>query len=139
MNTDYIEMEYTGIYGNTVILDRGMYSGYRYVIVSYGSHPCAYVEIPKRHPYYKLGYHGEVENTIDVHGGITFDGSLHFKKMPEAAKRYYIGWDYAHCGDYTYYENVKSVFVEDSKKWTVKMIQEDVKNVIEQLLKIGGK
>lgn len=28
------------------ILDEGVYKGFHYVIVSYGTHPCAYVEIP---------------------------------------------------------------------------------------------
>ena len=26
------------------ILDKGKYKGYRYVIISFGTHPCAYVE-----------------------------------------------------------------------------------------------
>lgn len=36
------------------MLDEGIYKGFHYVIVSYGIHPCAYIEIPEGHKLYML-------------------------------------------------------------------------------------
>ena len=58
--------------GDIEILDNGIYNGYQYWIVSYGSHPCAYVELPKDHKYYGKDY---VDIPIDCHGGITYSGN----------------------------------------------------------------
>ena len=38
------------------VLDRGTYKDYDYVILSLGTHPCAYVRIPEHHPYYSEDY-----------------------------------------------------------------------------------
>ena len=51
------------------ILDEGYAHGYHYCIVSLGSHPCAYVEIPKGHPYYGLDYE---KIKVSCHGGLTY-------------------------------------------------------------------
>lgn len=51
------------------ILDEGYVHGYHYCIVSFGSHPCAYVEIPKDHPCYGLNYE---KIKVNCHGGLTY-------------------------------------------------------------------
>ena len=49
------------------ILDEGIYKSFHYVIVSYGTHPCAYIEIPKDNV-------SDEDKLIDIdcHGGITY-------------------------------------------------------------------
>ena len=108
------------------ILSEGEYCGYHVVIVSYGTHPCAYVEIPKNHPYYGK-YYGDLD--IDVHGGLTFGSHLSHVLGERGLNGFYIGWDYAHAGDY--YEGLP--FSPHDKKWTTEEIFEDVKSVIHQL------
>ena len=102
------------------ILDQGKYNGRKYYIISYGSHPCAYVENIE-------GYDGydEIEE-ISVHGGVTFNGTKE--------NTHVIGWDYAHCCDYVgYLPN------SDGKKWTTSEIKEEVFKVIDQLEELRNK
>ena len=88
------EMEYSfNLLNKTEILDEGNYKGYNYVIVSYGNHPCAYIEIPKGYRFYEKSC-GEID--IDCHGGLTYCGFRDFG----FGEKYYIGWDYAHYGDF---------------------------------------
>lgn len=106
------------------VLHKGEYKGFKFVIVSYGTHPCSYVFLPKGHRYY-----GESYENIDIncHCGLTFsDNDLVFN--PLLNEDWVIGWDYAHWGDYMgYYIN------ENDKKWTTEELFEEVKQVIEQL------
>lgn len=46
------EMEYktSFSFNEMEILDESSYNGYDYYIVSYGSHPCAYVALTDKHP-----------------------------------------------------------------------------------------
>lgn len=103
------------------ILDSGEIDGYKYKIVNYGPHPCAYVCLPKDHKFYGLPYD---QIDIDCHGGLTYDA----KKDDE----YWIGWDYAHFGDYSGYDIFSSMGVF-GKIWTTAEILEEVKDVIKQL------
>lgn len=105
------------------VLHQGEYLGYKFFIVSYGTHPCAYVENKKGYKDY------DCDELLDVkvHYGFTFCG--------EKCGVNCIGWDYTHAGDYSsYYENDE--YFQDEKKWTTQEIYEEVKNVIEQLIKI---
>lgn len=130
------EMIYKGSVenGQKVIdmLDEGIYKGFHYVIVSYGTHPCAYIEIPKDNV-------SDEDELIDVscHGGITYVSTAGLFKPSNKNHRddHWIGWDYAHYMDY-YYSLYNFEFFNEGKKWTTKEIFEDVKNVIEQLIKI---
>ena len=51
-------------------------------------HHCAYVRIPRDHPYFEVHYD---DINISVHGGLTFS------EMVDG--EYWIGWDYGHGGD----------------------------------------
>lgn len=80
------------------ILEQAEYRGYKYVVVSYGQWPCAYVAIPKGHEGYKH-YYDEYPHDIDCHGGLTFAGSL--KGHPDLKQNdFWFGWDYAHYDDF---------------------------------------
>lgn len=112
------------------ILDSGEYKGHKYVILSLGSHPTAYVEN-------KIGvadYWDNILDDIEVHGGFTYCGNAYWDENG-IDKTDYLGWDYAHSGDLYY----NSLFSENGKKWTTEEIFSEVKNVIEQLIKIEEK
>lgn len=114
----------------TEILDEGVYKDFHYEIVSYGSHPCAYVELPKGHK-----YHGKNEDYIPIycHGDITYSsecGIIFPEDNPNHRDGFWIGWDYNHIGDYN---AIRAKTGCGGKKWTIEEIFEDVKNVINQL------
>ena len=116
------EMEYK-YKREMTILDSGVYRGRKYFIISLGTHPCAYVE-----------FHHELKRDSDLwcktpcHGGITYDDYAYWDKNDGT---YYIGWDYAHLGDYL-------PFRDNDKKWTTQEILENVKEVIDYLRKFVG-
>jgi len=91
------EMEYKGKQSIDILFE-GEYEKYHFVIVSYGTHPCAYVELPKNHPLY--GIEDNYDADIDVHGGITFARHLRHV-LGERGDGFYLGWDYAHVGDFS--------------------------------------
>lgn len=60
------------------------------------SNRCAYVRLPPGHPLYGKSYDAANE-FADCHGGFTFG-----EKEPcehEDGSGWWLGWDYAHCGD----------------------------------------
>lgn len=111
--------------GRTEILASGEIDGYPYLIISLGTHPCAYVGVPEGHPYYGLDY---TEPDVACHGGLTYGGAA-----PRAAElpddlHHWFGWDYAHWCDYITY--LPDSF---SHRYTTAEILEDVRHVIPQL------
>ena len=150
MKDKYIEMEYTSERIVT-ILDKGKYLKYNYVIVNYGAHPCAYVRIPKRHIFFGKGYSGAIEEKINVHGGVTFSsphlpfdntsiisifGKQILKITWKPKNEWWIGWDYAHCGDYYGIDLIlPSKYSVASRKWKVEDIRDDVKMAIAGLIR----
>lgn len=108
------------------LLDSGTYKGIDYIILSLGSHPTAYVRVPKNHLYFKVEDHNIYD--IECHGGLTYSNET-VKKSDK--KGWWLGWDYAHLGDYTGYDGL-SLRTGD-RKWSTEEILDEVKNVIEQL------
>ena len=53
---------------------------------------CGYVRVPVDHKFYCMDY-GEIERSVNVHGGITFFGGL------QGLDGFYIGFDCGHGGD----------------------------------------
>lgn len=125
------EMEY--IPERTIeILATSSINDYNYFVISYGTHPCCYVELPKRHKLYGLTYMDIEENyEISVHGGLTFSAD----SLLLRDNTWILGWDYAHYGDY--YCNSYNFGSDTDHRWTtVEMIQECIE-VIKQLEKIN--
>lgn len=123
------EMVYiNGYNADPEILDEGYVHGYHYCIVSRGSHPCAYVEIPKDHPCYGLNYE-KIE--VSCHGGLTYSEKGIGPLFPDA---FWIGWDYMHFGDRI---ELPSHGIK-GKTWTTREMLVDVENVVYQLSGIGG-
>ena len=114
------------------ILEQGNYLGYNFWIISYGSHPCAYVELQKEHPYYGRCDCDTCDLDIDVHGGITFRNYGLGNTI--SRDKYLLGWDYNHYNDYNYIDGQNGW--TSGKKWTTEEIFDDVKSVIKQLKEV---
>ena len=113
------------------VLCEDSYLEYNFVIVSYGTHPCAYIEIPKDNPFYLLDY-DKLEDDITCHGGLTYSGTL--DHIYNDLSRWFIGWDYAHASDYQGYNALFNFTAsQKEKKWTTEEIYEEVIDVIKQL------
>jgi hypothetical protein len=116
------------------VVKTGKYKGYNWLMTSCGSHPCCYVEIPQNNRLFNQDcYESDLEN-IDCHGGITFSDFRDFG----FGSFYYIGWDYAHYGDH--YARMFGDLIPEltpGKKWTIKEIEQEAKNVIKQIIEIN--
>ena len=116
-----------------MMLDADIYKGFEYYILSLGTHPCAYVRIPEWHKF----YHKDYDNCyVECHGGMTYaSDNLQITDGGDKVKGWFIGWDYAHYGDYMgYYEMFNSEYTgENNHRWTTEEILAEVKGVIEQL------
>lgn len=129
------EMEY-GKDRKIEVLDTGYCLGFLYYILNLGTHPTAYIKIPKDHKYYGKDY-GEID--LDVHGGVTYSNEgLNISKN-QRIEGWFVGWDYAHYGDYIGYDLiVPKIYRVDGKKWTTKEIYEEVRQACYQLNQLKG-
>lgn len=121
----YEEMNYQNGLDKPIVLADGYYQNHKFVILSFGSHPTAYVEC-------KLedcdDYMSEKRlEIIDVHGGFTYYGYEYWCNCKE---KKFLGWDYAHAGDLYYYDGIREM---GDKKWSVVEIISEVMDVINQL------
>ena len=122
--------------GSFDVLADDTYKGYRFLIVSYGTHPCAYVVLPETSKFYGKDYENEIfdELNLHVHGWLTYSGRG--LKGLLGKKAYLIGWDYAHDSDFTGYAFFNPFFLQgDEKKWATEEIFEEVKEVIDEIIK----
>lgn len=109
----------------TEILHEGVYQGRKFVILSRGYHPTAYIQVKDYEPHIRDYY------DLDVNGGATYFGKAYWD---EADINNYVGWDYIHYGDFSgLFIGRGNVLEYESKKWTTQEIFEEVKTAIEQL------
>jgi hypothetical protein len=66
------------------------------IVVQGGGYRCGYVGVPKEHPLHNKHYRGEVESTLNVHGGITYSNGNGY---PVDGDEWWFGFDCAHAGD----------------------------------------
>lgn len=113
------------------VLATGYYFGILYYILNLGTHPTAYVKIPETHWFYHLDDYDEFP--IECHGGLTFlSDELHISEQEHIAGKF-IGWDYAHAGDYSpYYEG--TALADDGHKWTTDELLLEVREVCTQVV-----
>ena len=119
------------------ILATGTYKNFKYYVVSYGTHPCAYVDVSNTSLANK-DYH---ENDINCHGGLTYGRDyLSAVDTERANGKWYIGWDYDHYGDYTSnpFMNMFGIYGECEKRWTTEEIVAECKIVINQIVDKEG-
>lgn len=106
------------------ILAEGEIDGIQYVALNLGTHPAGYVRLPR----------GTIIDIMDIpcHGGITYcDIKLQVNSF-KVRDGFWIGWDYAHLGDYSgYFKDAPG------HKWKTEEIVEDCREVIAYLKSIG--
>ena len=113
------------------ILSTGYCFGLLYFILNLGLHPTAYIKIPNN-----LDID---DNDIDVHGGITYTGDHLWINENEKLDGKFIGWDYAHYGDYAgYEEKLPKELQTGGKKWTAEEIYKEVREACYQIQKMKG-
>lgn len=67
----------------------------------HSGHWCGYVAVPPGHPAYT---HPNIDDVVKVHGTFTYGGKCaghvcHVPEPGEPADVYWLGFDFAHCGD----------------------------------------
>ena len=103
----------------------GVYRKIPYYVLNLGTHPCAYVDtapagITTVNPY-----------DISCHGGVTYTDNRLATVEHEGT---FIGWDYAHWGDYDGYLGATNGYASvDDKRWTTEEIVAECKAVIDQI------
>ena len=121
------EMIYGGEGGLLGVEDIG--DGYKLAVTNTeGTHPCAYVQWPGIE---KLETYDDIWVDAEVHGGFTFLGTL---KTTYDLDGIWLGWDYAHCGDY-YWTGYNDLFPssKDDKKWTTEEVRQEALEVLKAI------
>ena len=114
---------------------KGEYLDYDWLIVRQPmGHLCGYVKLWKKHPLEVYEYDDD-EMDIECHGGLTFKRTI-TKKDKEKLKigftpGCWIGWDYAHAGDYMSYSD--DLGYPGDKRWSVEEVMKECYEVIDQL------
>ena len=138
MNNDVyfeVELDKTLIRYPSKILDSGQCFGFNYYIISFGSHPCSYVEIPNNHKLYNKKYM-DIEDEIEVHGGLTYSCNKLYG-VDDTGIKWFIGWDYAHAFDYQLIGRRDGKLIElEGHRWTLEELRQDVFDVCKQLEKM---
>ena len=141
------EMVYGKISKRVELIDYDYYKHYRYAILNmHGSHPCCYVMIPFDHVLAEQLLEDYESVGIECHGGLTYcEGYLRLTGRINEIGNFWedeikdisgiwIGWDYAHCNDYTYDPYINREPMEWEHKWTYDELLTDVKAVIDQIV-----
>lgn len=134
---DYQEMMYSPRHDGYLLASH-VYKGYEYVIKSYGSHPCCYINIPTTDIYYRTNDYGKIP--ISVHGGLTYlthDGLRIGEGLYISG--HWIGWDYAHVDDHVEYNTpIKTPLPSKlDKRWTTKELISECRKAIDQLISLN--
>ena len=121
------------------VLYLGKYKRYDFFILNLGTHPTAYVRIPRTHPFFGKDYDYCSPPHGFEGGPFTFSNSsanfANFLDTPIPGG-WYLGWDYAHINDWLgYLSDEQNIQMGNHKHTTEEMIL-DCKNVIEYLLEV---
>lgn len=124
------EMKYSVDYKRE-ILATGFCFGLLYYIISLGTHPVAYIKIPEDSKYFGKGI---CDIDIEVYGGITYAEDQLYISDSQKLEGWFIGWDYAHYGDYSGIEEKLPIHLRSGgKRWTTKEIFKEVKEACYQI------
>lgn len=111
------------------LLAEGIYKCIPYCVISYGTHPCAYIDLGRTR-FDGADYWNDIYLPINVHGGFTYCETEVFNYK----NGWFLGWDYLHSGDYNGLESF--LIQEGARKWTTEEIVAECKSVIDQLEKV---
>lgn len=120
--------------GNYDVLYKGTYKGYNFAIISYKTHPCCYIEIPKDNILFgqdlmSIKLFDRYDIHLDVHGGITFNDNMDPTTRQKIIGVWWIGWDYCHAGDR--YGDIPG------DEYTTKEMFDEVSKCIDQIIVIN--
>jgi len=110
------------------VLFEGFVNFHKVKILNLGTHPCAYIGVPKGNYFYGMDYN-TLDRYISAHGGLTFSELGNGKPLDK--DYFWFGWDYAHAGDYMGYSSD-----EKEHKWTTKDIYDHCKWATEDFCKV---
>lgn len=113
------------------VLATGFCFGLLYYILNLGTHPTAYIRIPKNNKFYGKEA-GKID--VDVHGGITYSEEGLYVEKGKEIEGWFIGWDYGHYGDYLGFEERYPLLCRTGgKKWTTDEIFAEVREACYQI------
>ena len=121
------------------LLYNGIHEGMHYYIVSMGTHPCAYIEIPLNKQRIKLPEIFEILAGNEITYRESFLHTSEGTIMDSTGYSLFIGWDHAHSTDYVGFmeSELSSLFdYSDLHKWTTEEMIEECKQAIDELLGI---
>lgn len=111
-----------------------VYMGYRYIILSLGTHPTAYICLPVNHIFHGKSY--DELNCIDCHYGLTYSRDyLGREDIVSSDEGFWIiGWDYTHAGDWSgmYSDEINTGL--GNRKYSLDEIVGECEYVIKQLI-----
>lgn len=132
-------MVYVRRLSKPIILAHNDYKGVEFLVISFGTHPCAYVRLKEE---WGIGKFSDTEwerkrDAINCHGGISYDGGPPCTLRGDLAydNTRWIGWDYHHSGDWVGPGGASNV---GAIKWETRTIVEECLRVIEQLFALPG-
>lgn len=120
-----------------LVLVDDVYEGYRYIILTLGTHPCAYIILPSDNLLYGLDYNEISDRDIYAHGGLTYSRDYLGKDEQIVSSDdgvWVIGWDYTHLGDWSGLFSFSDNLMMENQKWSVDDISCDVLDVINQIV-----
>ena len=129
MNYDLLSHKELAEIKSATILEDATHEGIRYIIMRGPASLTAYLGIPLDHPLTKVDYD---DIDLGVHGGLTFAGAGDGLRPEEL---YWIGWDYGHCFDISFYDYEYGV-LHESIGWTVPMVRDEIFTAIPELKKL---
>ena len=131
--------------GKTELLFSKEFGDFHVAVINMrGSHPCGYVKVPddiwesmaNEHKKGELAKY-ELYNTFDehfsAHGGFTYSCKYGHPGGPsDLPDGNWVGWDYAHAGDFTAFDLCFSQ--NPGKKWTTLEIVDEALDVCNQMI-----
>jgi hypothetical protein len=111
-------------------LAEGEYRGFTYYVLTLGTHPCAYIDVTGT----LLDGKGYDDIDIDCHFGLTY-AEPHLSTVDTGG--WFIGWDYAHYGDFVGYTLEMPLEMQTGKKWTTEEMVTECKYAIDQIIDKG--
>ena len=108
------------------------YKQFKYVIISLGIFPMAYIENK-----FEFNTLTSAQEYAIPHGGFTYHGKAYWNDNDKST---YLGWHYGHKSDFNGYDLVFDQNMQNirAKKWTTKEVIEEIKNVIDKMITIKG-
>ena len=111
------------------LLCHGQYEGYDFYIYNqHGNFPLAYVSVPVGHPLYEKDQNDPLIENLKVHGNVTYAAPT----LMDNPEGWYVGWDYAHMGDYRACPMIPQLTAPGKKYKTADIIK-DCEAVIDEM------